>query len=283
MRARPRSTLLAALVTVLAARAASGGPICGEALPGLAEALAGAQVVLFGEIHGTVEMPALYARAVCAAATRAPVTAALELPEAIRPELEALLAHGETGVASLLTQPPWSAPAAEQYGLTSVAMLELLLELRRMRDAGLPITVAPFDRRAAQDGNDDALADSLATLVGAEPRRLVLALTGNLHARIGVGAPWNPALRFAGTLLRDRGLVVRGLFLSHAGGSAWICTPDGACGERAMRGNPAAASPAGTVTLGDVGSYPGLYDGQVAVGTITASPPAISRPAPPRD
>jgi hypothetical protein len=273
MSARWRRALGSAALAVAASRAAATPPCEGE-LPGLATALHGVEVALFGEIHGTVEMPALFARAVCAVAARGPVTAALELPESNQRAIDELLARGREAIAPLLEAPPWSAPQAEQYGLTSGAMLDLLLELRRLRAAGLPIAVAAFDRRPTQGGNDETLADALAELARAEPRRPVLALIGNLHARVGVGAPWNPAQRFAGTLLRDRGLAVLGLYLAHAGGSAWVCIEGEGCGERTMSAGRDRSPPPGAVELGDVPTFPGLYDGRIAVGEIRASPPA---------
>lgn len=62
-----------------------------------------ARFVVVGEMHGTTETPAAFAAMVCAAAEQGPVTVALELPQAMQPQLDAFLAapDAEAAVATL--------------------------------------------------------------------------------------------------------------------------------------------------------------------------------------
>ena len=131
--------------------------------------------------------------------------------------------------------------------------------------AGAPTTPAERDRW---------MGEALAEAAEETPEGVVIALTGNVHSRVGDGTPWGPAYETAGFVLASRkpGLRLTSLDVAYQGGTAWTCTSGDAasCQARALRGR--AGVGAGRVTLHPqvTNGHHGFYE----VGTLTASPPA---------
>lgn len=253
-------------------------------MPGLEDRLlTPGNVLLFGEIHGTEEAPELFADAVCAALARdRAVRVALEWSSSVEPAVRAFLTDDDEEAArqALLATEPWT--RAYQDGRNSRAMLELLDELRGWTRAGRPVEVVFFDRRpTGGDVTRDALlAEQLADLAQSDAqgdaRPVLLVLTGNLHARLTPGVPWDDTFEPMGYLLTGLlpELPIHSLDLSSTGGSAWICqggTPD-SCGAQKLGG--AGSGDSFAIRLDDdlEDGFSGVYH----VGAMTASPPAGS-------
>ena len=121
---------------------------------------------------------------------------------------------------------------------------------------------------------DSAMAETVAKESERIPNGIVLVLTGNLHARISRGSPWDPNYESAAWRLTRRKPEVRmkALNVSYQGGSAWTCTSasPSSCQVRELKGNSSAAAAGVTLYLAVTDDYHGVY----AVGTLTASPPA---------
>jgi hypothetical protein len=256
-------------------------PLACKASAGIGPLIAGKDVLLVGEVHGTAESPAFVAETACAAldSGRA-VSVALEIPVAEQARLAAFVASAGTAAdrAAVLSGDFWRDPY--QDGRASVAMVELLERLRTFRQAGRPIAVVAIDPGPGMDGQERerSMADRLRAQVAAGPHDLLIVLTGNFHTRLkprgsyaymgSVLSQGNPALRVAA------------LDVAYSGGSAWICQSADAAGCKPARlGNKAGAA------KGEVVTFPALdnagYTGVYGVGELSASPPAaIPAPAP---
>ena len=197
-------------------------------------------LVIFGELHGTNEIPAWFGDVVAKAPRGAKVHVGLELP-------------GESGAI-------WSDPF--QSGRTSAAMRALIERLH-----ALQVDVFFFDSTARD--RDGAMADNISAARAKAPGDLFLVLVGNLHARKKPGAPWDPDVRWMALRLAEREPRVMTFDARYAEGTAFICQGDtpGSCKVTKLRGVPE-------------GSPHDGYDGTYWVGPITASLPADSGRSP---
>ncbi|WP_226637215.1 hypothetical protein [Brevundimonas poindexterae] len=230
-----------------------------------------ARIIVIGELHGTAEVPAAFAEMVCEAAQRGPVTVALELPQGMQPEMDAFLAAEDDAAALLaLEGTPFLDPTMID-GRTSLAMVAMLNRIRALRAEGLDVTIhlfQPSSGRPAgfvQSWYELDMAKALSEGIYARPEARVLALVGNLHASKTaiddmphVGLP---------AFAHFRPAEVFSLQVMWQGGEAWTCNPE--CGSHAY---PSAhdASARGVILEPD---DEGAYDGLLAVGPTTASPP----------
>lgn len=250
-------------------------PAC--APPAGAEALWTAQTryVFIGEQHGTTEAPAAFAELVCDAAARGPVTVALEFPDAMQAAFDALMAARDdaSAAAALHDTAFWTRDPDRQDGRTSVAMLRMLQSIRRLKADGRDVTIRTFisgpPRPPGFDQNyhELAMAAGLAQVARDRPGARVLVLVGSFHAAKGRYAE-DDFLPAAAHL--PPGEVIS-LQLPQQGGQSWSCTMDG-CG-------PLGISPVDDVTERGVilrSVDDGLFDGVLALGPMTASPPTSS-------
>lgn len=261
--------LAAAAVSASTAAAATAPTRAGDH-PDLARALAAlvpTRTVILGEIHGTAEVPALVGDVVAAVlADGGPLTLALEIPSSHQAGLDRYLASAGTAAdrQALFGHRFWGF----RDGRSSVAMLELLDRVRRLRADGHALDVLAFD--VAEPG-DPAREATLAANLGAALRRPgrapVLVLTGNLHARKAIGTPFDPSLELMAWRLRD--LEPLSLNIRAPTGSAWVCAPD--CGVLQLGAGRDPGTPA--LRLFDAPSDTG-YDGEVTMARFTASLPA---------
>lgn len=235
------------------------------------------RIIIIGEMHGTAETPAAFAETVCAAALRGPVTVALELPAGMQPQIDAFLtAPDEPTALVALEDTPFRDPRMDD-GRTSEAMWAMLNRVRLLKADGRDVAISLFQPSSSrQKGLDQSwyeldMGYLLAGAFHARPEARVLALVGNLHARNtgferfpDVGLPAAAHLPTADTLTID---------VVGQGGDAWNCQPE--CGS-----HPASAAydaqARGFILEADVD---GAYDGILALGPTTASPPLSQRSA----
>lgn len=134
------------LALFAAASLLAADPTC--APPPGAEALwtPEARYVIVGEIHGTTETPAAFAQLVCAAAEQGPVTVALELPTEMQPQLDAfLIATDDASAAATLHETSfWVRDPERQDGRSSMAMLEMMQSIRRLKAGGGDVAFRAF-------------------------------------------------------------------------------------------------------------------------------------------
>ena len=251
----------------------------GSALP--ARFLEPGGTLLFGEIHGTQELPAFFGEAVCWTSGHLPVQAGLELPPTEEGRMAAWFASAGSSadVEALTASPLWTGRL--QDGRTSRAMVVLLDRLRLLMVEGRPIEVFLFDVRDQDHlaARDRMMAEVIAARVKAHPDALTMVLAGNVHAQKDKGVPWDPELVPMGWYLADAGVRVRSLNFSAPAGSAWTCRPDGECGPSA--GPAIRPLPSGSTIGIELFEQPlkGGFDGLFATPSLTASPPALQTPA----
>jgi len=226
--------------------------------------------VFVGETHGTAEAPAAFADLVCAALEQGPVVVSLEYSVELQPTLDAFMeADTEAEARAILAAYPHG-PFVHHDGRGSEAMLDLLLRLRAMlREAADLSVVASVPNSPRVEGFRQSYSEmDRAVLWGrqamAAPQARVLVLVGRVHAektrRVGspLGLPAAAHIRPEETL---------SLTLAHQGGQAWICLDE--CGAAPI---PESDDPtARGVVLAP--RQDGKFDGLLALGPVTASPP----------
>ncbi|MFN7387908.1 hypothetical protein [Brevundimonas sp.] len=231
--------------------------------------------VVVGEIHGTREAPAAFAELVCAAAEQGPVTVALELPVSMQPQLDAFLTAPDEPTAAALLQPTIFGDASWADGRTSIAMVDMMQSVRRLRVEGRDVTIRAFQpsnpRPAGFDQNyyELDMASELVEAAASRPESRILVLVGNIHAskthfeRIDL----MPA---AAHLPRKETVSLN---VAQQGGQSWSCQAEECRVYDSIARYDAEAR---GVIMGPVSE--GAWDGVLAVGPVTASPPMAGEP-----
>lgn len=250
-----------------------------RSIDGIDPLLRAGNVLLLGELHGTVESPAFALDVACHAARAGiPLIVGVELMPSEQARVDAFLDSEGTAEdrAALLAGQLWS--REYQDGRNSWAMFDLIDGVRELRGEGRDVRMALFDASNARGGQqrDRDMGRNLAAVISGAPRSMVLALLGNQHSRITRGRSRNPEYEPAGYVLGREASTANliSLNVAHGGGTAWICAPD--CGILELRGRHGQS--VWTIEIDDA-TRPAGHTGWYHVGTITASPPArLSRP-----
>lgn len=224
------------------------------------------RLVLVGELHGTQQAPAFIGSAACALAAQEPLVVGLEMPAVEQSRIDAyLVGDGGSKERSALTIGEfWGF----QDGRASHAMLDLIERLRVLKRDGASLHVLAMDGSTVDSSKDEAMAFALRRVMQDDPQTRVLALMGNIHARVLLDAVEDDPP--VGSRLSDlRPLAV---LAGYGEGEAWVCM-DGVCGVHPMS------------SRWGKDRKPGYYRGQAAwssyadtvhLGTITASLPVRS-------
>ena len=231
------------------------------------------RLIMFGEIHGTNEVPELVSVVVHELAKKgARILVALEIPDLLNGGISDFVA-GKTKVDEFLAGKLfWNRDNDMQDGRSSRAMLRLIQDIREYRNRGLLIDPQGFDSVVlSTTDRDRMMALNLHELVRNAPYDHVIILAGNYHARrtspfLGVGR--RPMASYF-----DRGelLTVQVRFL---GGSAWNCRRRNPCGVFEL---PAVsyAHPLNRVHLLPPDARNAKrFDAEVVLARSTPSPPA---------
>lgn len=264
----------------------------------VAEAADG-KFLIFGEMHGSAQSPQAVAEYICAASQTRSILLAIEFSSTSDEGFRAAWAgpHDEFRDRMLDHVPEWK---GRPDGVGSVAMLDMLVRLHALKEAGRPIDLTSFN-----GARDQAQREAFAHLPAQEPHEAAQAanirqasergayhqtvvLVGNLHARkqpVDMGPePWRPMGMF---LAAPEHIV--SLQMAWDGGASWSCQM--AADAAIEPGQPITddmiecrAFPTGSAKRGapgeGMGFYPepfedGAYDGYFHLGTIDASPPAF--------
>lgn len=251
-----------------------------RSVSGISTFLKQRNVLLFGEKHGTQEIPAFIADVVCLAAkSRLPVTLGLEIPYEEQAAIDRFLASkGETADTARLTEGAFWHPGL-QDGRSSAAMLELIEQLRSLQKSGSKVRIVAYDSkpRTRSPERDQVMARNLAAAITRNPKNIFIVLSGNIHTRLTRGNQWNKEYEAMGYLL-TKSIEKSRLFsfnASHEGGEAWVCieeSPDSKTVCKPLRMKPEIEAPAAwSVKLIAEPNTP--YSGIFGIGRITASPP----------
>lgn len=235
------------------------------------------KVLVIGESHGTAEAPAAFAELVCAATEQGPVTVGLEMPESDQPLLDFVMAAPDEATAARTLRNGEFGDIRRNDGRHSQAMFDMIIAIWRLKASGHDVAIRAFaPRMSVIRGRDQAwweleMAYGMSRILVIRPDARVLILVGDLHARktpIGrlaaVGLPAAGHLHASDTL---------SLHFAQQGGESWGCQAE--CGlQRTISVYDAEAR---GVILGPI--QDGAYDGVLAVGPTTASPPAGLQPS----
>lgn len=227
--------------------------------------------VAIGELHGTAEAPSAFADLVCQALERGPVTVALEYPVQMQPVFDAFMAEPEEAAARRLILAYEHGPFRHHDGRGSEAMLAMLQRFRTLHQAGgdlhLLATVpdSPLVAGFTLSHTELDRAHLWSMAARAAPGRRMMIFVGSVHAekarRIGSPMGLPAAAHF-------RPEEVLSLFVAQQGGEAWNCRAE--CGVNAVPD----ADPADRRGLVLSPEADGTFDGYLALGPSTASPPA---------
>lgn len=232
-----------------------------------------ARFVIVGEIHGTAEAPAAFAQLVCAAAEQGPVTVALELPTTMQPELDAFLAAPDEATAADILRSTIFGDPAWADGRTGRAMVGMMQAIRRLKADGRDVTLRAFQpsspRPPAFDQNyyELDMAVELSRAATERPGSRVLVLVGNIHASKTRFERFD--LMPAAAHLPPKETIT--LNVAQQGGQAWSCQAEGCRVYDSMVRYDAEAR---GVIMEPVSE--GAWDGVLAVGPVTASPPVAA-------
>ncbi|MGA0544467.1 hypothetical protein ACO2Q1_04275 [Brevundimonas sp. VNH65] len=231
------------------------------------------RVIVVGEIHGTAEAPAAIGEMACVAVQNEPVIVALELEDTLQPTLDAFLAAPDAMSARAVLTGSSLLNRKYQDGRSSQAMLNLIERLRRLKTEGFDVSIHAFQPQSLPRGEtlDQSwyelnMAFALAQARHQRPDARVMALMGNFHARK------TPFHVFPAGGVPAAGHLPAGetfsLTIAQQGGSAWTCG-DTECGAGPVleRYDPEAR---GVIFKP---SEDGAYDGVLALGVWSASPP----------
>jgi hypothetical protein len=199
-----------------------------------------APLLVLGELHGTVEAPALVATLAARLLDSGALTVALEIPAQEQARFDAYLASDGSTLAQreLLDGEFWKRAPERSDGRRSRAMFALIEQLRLLRGTHPELHLLAFDDTGffAQTRSRDALmSDSLRAAHASHPEAKLLVLTGNYHARLDQpararsGDHWiQPPLPMTAQL-QDLGAV--SIHLTAVEGEHWGCrTPSAPCG-----------------------------------------------------
>ena len=235
-------------------------------------------MIVFGEVHGTNEVPELVSAVTYELAKEgARILMALEVLDLLNGELADFVA-GTTSVDQFLAgEVFWNRPFARQDGRSSRAMLRLLQDVREYRSRGLMIDPRGIDSvvRSARD-REASMALNLRTLIANRPYDHVVVLTGRRHARRAPRFRGFGPRPMASHFHRGELLLVR---ISFRGGSSWHCPRRGACGIHDL---PAVSD---RRPLNRVHPLPPNqrrvrgFDAEIVLASATASPPACRLPS----
>jgi hypothetical protein len=228
------------------------------------------RIVVFGEVHGSNEVPAVFADAVCLAAQSRPVVVALEQPASDQAAIDAFIASdgGPAAKAAFLRAMMWNFPMKD--GRSSQAYFQLFETLRQMRAAGRIESVVAFQPvslggPSAPTQYEKAMADLL--LTGLKPDAVVVALVGNVHAMRTAVPRDPPYLPMAAHLPPAQTVTLNVL---PNGGESWNCVR----GADGCKANPMGTNPNPRERGIELAGEDGPYSGVLYLGTLaTASPP----------
>lgn len=221
-------------------------------------------IIVFGELHGTQEIPQFFLGCIKEfIARKERIDVFLEIDVNENTVLQSYV-EGKIEESALLTAPHWQ----KKDGRASLAMLQLIRSLKQLPSGA--VTVHGFDAR-----NFDREQGMMRNLVAQRDKKnYSLVLTGNLHAHLTRGVAWNPDFISFVNYMVQNGEQVLSLNAHYKQGSAWNCAPT--CGITQIT-LPATMHSNIEENIVVLESTDPDYGGYFSVGAITASAPARSR------
>jgi hypothetical protein len=225
--------------------------------PGV-DLIAGAQITVFGEYHGTKEIPAFFYDVVCGLATAAPNDAmlvALELPVTFNNTLATVGTQpAEELKRQIRADDFWSRFGDGRRSASMLQLVERLIDLGSQTRRVQIVTIE-------QPNIDREGAALLSRRIAEQRIDRTIILIGNAHARLKPLG--HRELPFAANLLARSGQSLISLDISAGAGSAWVCAPD--CASRAVLPKP------GTAGIKLAPALDGAYSGVFHLPELTVA------------
>jgi hypothetical protein len=271
--------LLALLASgLLQGTAPPGRSITCNRIDGVEQVL-GAPGVFIGDLHGSVESPAVLAALAChAVKSGRPLVVAMEYDAKDQSVLDQfLLTADETRAVEALTATPhWT---QNRDGRASAAMRDALLEMRRLARAGNSVKLVAYDLWGETSADRDKRSAELIRRIRGDKERAAywIVFGGNVHARKAKGLPFHNAPSGSedheplGYLIRDWGLIH--LDAHYGGGAAWGCTGPSPDDCKAIDLGPRCTAECPAHPTIRLQSNNPAYDGVYDVGRLTVSGP----------
>lgn len=225
--------------------------------------------IVLGEMHGTNEMPDIFADAVCLTSQVSPTVVALELPAIDQPRIDAYLKSdgGPKAQQAFFEAYIWKSRVKD--GRSSEAFFRLCEQLRRWHKIGKVRAVIAFQPvRFKEPPTSAEYERAMADLIEKNTPKgfRVLVLVGNVHAiRTKVDFGPEPYLPMAGHLPRRNTISLD--ISSNGVSSAWACRGQGQCGEMTF-GRKGDEHARGVILNKESNER---YDGQLFLGTSTTA------------
>lgn len=234
-----------------------------------------ADVVFFGELHGNKETPEAFLAGVCQHLERqsGDVRVALELHTDIQSSLDTFMESdgGSEAVEEFLRHPHWRRGMNFPDGRSSVAMLNLVEALRKLRASNSRlVSVTPFvghwtNRQIRYFGTsgDAVMAANITHLSQESEDDAVFVLVGNMHARLTPPEDMSHLIPAASLVEGD----VASVLVVPESGESWFC-------QMACQSWP----------VPEVTNLPayesriraeGSFDYVLPIGRVSGSPPAV--------
>jgi len=259
-----------------------------------------ADIVVFGELHGTEQSPRFIGQLACALAARGQrVLVAVEHGVTLAAAWQAAAQLPPGQFEAALAAKGW---AGRADGIGSKAYFDMLVRLQLLKTRGLAVDVTPFagfvDRAQnerfanlpGQGSYEAAMAENIANAAKAGKYDLVLVLVGNLHARKEAIVRGAVSFEPMAMQLARRAKVVS-LDMRYGPGTSWICqlkpgvTPgpqrptgpnDTDCGSKPTAGYPGfPGAPRVVFAPPGAAGKPGPYDGVFWLGPVSGSAPLL--------
>lgn len=227
------------------------------------------QLLLFGEMHGSVEAPALIVQLACFLSRSQHVAVGLELPSEDQSLIDAyLVSNGTSSDQQKLTSSEFWQVGRD--GRSSSAMLKLIENIRVLKKSGRLIDVFAFDDQASTKlERNIAIANGIRRFHTNHPTIKILALMGNIHAMEDPIHLGGREVVPSGSFLHD--LHPTSIMIAYPAGTIWACMPT--CGSQTLK---AAGGETGALGFRE-GSPMGGYTYTYYLRSITASPPAVQK------
>jgi hypothetical protein len=131
----------------------------------------------------------------------------LEIPFDEQTSIDRFLdSSGGAAAEARLTEGAFWRPE-RQDGRSSIAMLNLIEQVRALRASGYKVRIIAYDSKSGTPAQerDRVMARNLAAVAGREPRNFLVALSGNVHNRLTRGVSWDKEYEPLGYLLTKSG------------------------------------------------------------------------------
>lgn len=223
-------------------------------------------LLLFGEMHGSNEAPALISELACSLSKSQSLAVGLEISSADQPLIDAYLNSdgANSDQAKLMSSNFWQ---KGKDGRSSSAMLHLIDDIRVIKDSGRDVHLFAFDDQPNTDlERNTAIANGIRRFRSSHPGMKIIALMGNVHAMRDPMTTSEGPLIPSGALLSD--LKPVSILITYPRGTIWACMPDCKVHELTPRSQT-------NNSIGfKEGSPLGGYNFSYQLKSISASPPA---------